>query len=71
MNSLTIHSRLKNEKPKTQRSGQFYLNCAVSPELYDEFKTYIRKHNIGQSKLLRTLIINYLADIEERTKNDN
>jgi hypothetical protein len=69
MNSLTIHSRLKNEKPKSPRLGQYYLNTAVTPELYKEFKEYINKHHISQSKLIRTLIINYLADLEAKEQN--
>ena len=72
MNSYGIHTNLANEKPKPNCRGQWYLNTSVSQELFLEVKEYCRKHNISQSKLIRTLIVNYLADLEAREKiNDN
>jgi len=69
MNSYGIHTRLANEKPKPNFRGQWYLNTSVPQELFMEVKEYCSKHNISQSKLIRTLIINYMADLEAREQN--
>ena len=69
MNSYGIHTRLANEKPKPNVRGQWYLNTSVPQELFMEVKEYCSKHNISQSKLIRTLIINYMADLEARDQN--
>lgn len=72
MNSYGIHTNLANEKPKPSKRGQWYLNTNVPEELFVQVKEYCAKHNISQSKLIRTLIVNYLADLEARRKiNDN
>ena len=78
MNSLIIHnqivntglSQLKGEKPA-------YISASVPQSLKEEFTKYVRKNNINSSKLVRTLIVNYLADVktsfvlrEEQQKND-
>jgi len=67
MNSYGIHTQLANNKPKPNARGQWYLNTSVPKELFMEVKDYCLKHNISQSKLIRTLIINYMADLEART----
>lgn len=69
MNSYGIHTQLANNKPKPNKRGQWYLNTNVPEELFVEVKEYCSKNNISQSKLIRTLIINYLADLEARERN--
>lgn len=69
MNSYGIHTQLANNKPKPNKRGQWYLNTNVPEELFIEVKDYCTKNNISQSKLIRTLIINYLADLEARERN--
>ena len=69
MNSYGIHTQLANNKPKPNKRGQWYLNTNVPEELFLEVKEYCSKNNISQSKLIRTLIINYLADLEARERN--
>tara|TARA_S200002703_G_scaffold139636_1_gene130411 strand:+ start:1107 stop:1316 length:210 start_codon:yes stop_codon:yes gene_type:complete len=69
MNSYGIHTQLANNKPKPNKRGQWYLNTNVPEELFVEVKDYCTKNNISQSKLIRTLIINYLADLEARERN--
>lgn len=64
MKSKEIHNILSNKEKKTLRQ-QYYLNCSVNSELFYEFKEYISKNNIGQSELIRTLIKNYLAEVED------
>lgn len=78
MNSLIIHNQLANtginqlkgEKPA-------YISASVPQSLKEEFIKYVRKNNINTSKLVRTLIVNYLADVktsfvlrEEKKQND-
>jgi metal-responsive CopG/Arc/MetJ family transcriptional regulator len=67
MKSKEIHNILSNKEKKTLRQ-QYYLNCSVNSELFYEFKEYISKNNIGQSELIRTLIKNYLAEVEDVNK---
>ena len=64
MKSKEIHNILSNKEKKTLRQ-QYYLNCSVNSELFYEFKEYISKNNIGQSELIRTLIKNYLVEVED------
>ena len=72
MNSYGIHTNLANNKPKPNSRGKWYLNTSVPQELFMEVKEYCTKHSISQSKLIRTLIVNYLAELEAREKiNDN
>ena len=64
MKSKEIHNILSNKQKKILRQ-QFYLNCSVDSELFHEFKEYISANNIGQSELIRTLIKNYLAEVQD------
>tara|TARA_R100000700_G_scaffold11436_2_gene16485 strand:- start:137 stop:343 length:207 start_codon:yes stop_codon:yes gene_type:complete len=63
-----IHNILSNKQRKTLRQ-QFYLNCSVDNELFNEFKEYISANNIGQSELIRTLIKNYLAEVQDADRS--
>ena len=63
-----IHNILSNKQRKTLRQ-QFYLNCSVDNELFNEFKEYISANNIGQSELIRTLIKNYLAEEQDADRS--
>ena len=63
-----IHNILSNKQRKTLRQ-QFYLNCSVDSELFHEFKEYISANNIGQSELIRTLIKNYLAEVQDADRS--
>ena len=68
MKSKEIHNLLSNKQRKTLRQ-QFYLNCSVDSELFREFKEYISANNIGQSELIRTLVKNYLAEVQDANNN--
>ena len=68
MKSKEIHNILSNKQKKTLRQ-QFYLNCSVDSELFHEFKEYISANNIGQSELIRTLIKNYLAEVQDADRS--
>ena len=68
MKSKEIHNILSNKQKKTLRQ-QFYLNCSVDSELFNEFKEYISANNIGQSELIRTLIKNYLAEVQDADRS--
>ena len=68
MKSKEIHNILSNKERKTLRQ-QFYLNCSVDKELFHEFKEYISANNIGQSELIRTLVKNYLAEVQDENNN--
>ena len=63
-----IHNILSNKQRKTLRQ-QFYLKCSVDKELFHEFKEYISANNIGQSELIRTLVKNYLAEVQDANNN--
>ena len=63
-----IHNILSNKQRKTLRQ-QSYLNCSVDSELFREFKEYISANNIGQSELIRTLVKNYLAEVQDANNN--
>jgi len=68
MKSKEIHNILSNKQKKILRQ-QFYLNCSVDSELFHEFKEYISANNIGQSELIRTLIKNYLAEVQDADRS--
>ena len=68
MKSKEIHNILSNKQKKILRQ-QFYLNCSVDSELFREFKEYISANNIGQSELIRTLIKNYLAEVQDADRS--
>ena len=70
MKSKEIHNILSNKQKKILRQ-QFYLNCSVDSELFHEFKEYISANNIGQSELIRTLIKNYLAEVQDVNKQSD
>lgn len=65
MNSLNVHQNLINSKPKAM-DKRYYLGATVPAEMYVEVKDYLREYNINQSKFIKTLIMNYFADIEKR-----
>ena len=68
MKSKEIHNILSNKEKKTLRQ-QYYLNCSVDSELFREFKEYISANNIGQSELIRTLVKNYLAEVQDADRS--
>lgn len=68
MKSREIHNILSNKKKKALRQ-QYYLNCSVNSVLFLEFKEYISANNIGQSELIRTLIKNYLAEVQDADRS--
>jgi len=70
MKSKEIHNILSNKEKKALRQ-QYYLNCSVNSELFHEFKEYISANNIGQSELIRTLIKNYLAEVQDVNKQSH
>ena len=70
MKSKEIHNILSNKEKKALRQ-QFYLNFSVNGELFYEFKEYISANNIGQSELIRTLIKNYLAEVQDVNKQSD
>ena len=70
MKSKEIHNILSNKERKPPRQ-QFYLNCSVDRELFNEFKEYISANNIGQSELIRTLVKNYLAEVKDVNKQSH
>ena len=70
MKSKEIHNILSNKQKKTLRQ-QFYLNCSVDKELFNEFKEYISANNIGQSELIRTLVKNYSAEVKDVNKQSH
>ena len=70
MKSKEIHNILSNKQKKKFRQ-QFYLNCSVDSETFYEFKEYISANNIGQSELIRTLIKNYLAEVQDVNKQSD
>ena len=69
MKSKEIHNILSNKKKKTFK--QYYINCSVDSELFHEFKEYISANNIGQSELIRTLVKNYLAEVQDDNKQSS
>jgi len=71
MNSYAIHTQLKTKRTKPIGRVQWYLNTSVSQDLFAQVEFYCDQNNISRSKLVRTLVTNYLADIEAREANDN
>jgi hypothetical protein len=77
MNSLIIHNQLVKTGLYKSEGKPCYINTSVPFSLKKEFVEYIRANNINSSKLVRTLIVNYLADVKssfvikkEKTTND-
>ena len=72
MNSYAIHTQfIKTKRTKPIGRVQWYLNTNVSQNLFEEVENYCSQNNVSKSKLIKTLLINYLADIEARQANDN
>ena len=71
MNSYAIHTQLKTKPTKSIGRVQWYLNTNVSQDLFAKVEHYCTQNNVSRSKLVRTLVQNYLTDIETRKANDN
>jgi len=64
MNSLIIHNQLVQTRVFKSEGKPCYINTSVPESLKKEFVDYISANNINSSKLVRTLIVNYLADVK-------